>query len=55
MDSEEWQHELIEEIEEISQLIEKWASSTDPDSLWAIQLLERCLERRMRMYRRLLH
>ena len=55
MDTERRKQQLVEEIEEISSLIENWNSTQDPDTLWAIYILEYCLERSKRELQKLLH
>lgn len=55
MDAERRKQQLLEEIEEISNLIEDWQSTQDSDTLWAIYILEYCLERSKRELRKLLH
>lgn len=55
MDAECRKQQLVEEIEEISNLIENWHSTQDPDTQWAIYILEYCLERSKRELQRLLH
>lgn len=55
MDTEHRKQQLLDEIEEISALIENWNSTQDTDTLWAIYILEYCLERSKRELRKLLH
>lgn len=55
MDAERKKQQLREEIEEITGLIEEWQSTQDADTLWAIYILEYCLERSKRELRLLLH
>lgn len=55
MDAERRKQQLLEEIEEISNLIEDWQSTQDSDTLWAIYILEYCLERSKRELHKLLH
>lgn len=38
--------ELRREIAEIEDLICRWRSTTDEETLWAVDLLEQCLARR---------
>ena len=46
--------QLKDEIAEITELIGKWETVTDPETLWAISLLKACRERRERILMQLL-
>lgn len=51
---EERRKALLADIAEIEQLIREWRSDTDPETQWAIQLLEAALEKRKESLRMLL-
>jgi hypothetical protein len=55
MDTESRLQQLSREIDEIDALLEEWQITRDPDTLWAIYILEYCLERSKRELRNLLH
>ncbi len=55
MDVDRKKQQLCDEIEEITALIEEWQSAQDADTLWAINILEYCLERSKRELKSLLH
>ncbi len=49
MEAEEQKQLLREEIDEIEELINRWQSTTDAETRWAIDLLKLCLIRRKRL------
>ncbi len=55
MDSDKKRKELQQEIAELTALIEGSSSANDSETLWAVYLLETCLERRKRELLQLLH
>jgi hypothetical protein len=55
MDTESRLQQLSREIDEINALLEEWQITRDPGTLWAIYILEYCLERSKRELRNLLH
>lgn len=46
---------LRAEIAELEELIAKWDGSDDPETQWAIYLLNRCLENRKEELKRTVH
>jgi len=55
MDTEKRMQQLCDEIEEITTLISEWQSTGNPDTLWAIYILDHCLERSKAELRKLLN
>ena len=55
MDTEDKIQQLCDEIEEITALISEWETNKNPETLWAIYILEYCLERSKTQLRQLLH
>ena len=53
MDTVNKRKELQEEIAELTALIEEWSAERDSETLWAIYLLETCIERRRHALREL--
>lgn len=47
METENRTQQLSQEIDDLTDLIEKWQASHDPDTRWALYILEYCLDRRI--------